>query len=204
MKKMFLNLLVAGMLISVGFSADAQVVTAFEWEAQPTTDSMLNVDGDLTVGTVLTFSTDDENADPAAIMNPSAWGSWAAVSAALGTPLSVLSTPSSGPLFGRFIAGPTEDAPVGDYAWAIVLDMELGDYTDMASIPLNTWYTTVGLSDDQIANLFDSSTGTTAPNQIFQVDAPVQTMMQIPEPSVFALLGLGGLLVLIRRRFVRR
>lgn len=207
-KHIIVKAFVMGLVIMIGAVCSAQTTTGFQWTADPNPDSMLNNEGDPTFATVLSFSTNDASADPAAIMDPSNWGSWADVAAALGSPLSVLSTPKPpSPLVGRFSTGTTSGADpsiVGDYAWAIVLDMDDSDFIDIASIPVTTWYTTVGLSSSTIANLFDAGTGSTAPAQVFTVDGPIQTTMMIPEPSVFALLGLGGLLILIRRRFVRR
>ena len=96
----------------------------------------------------------------------------------------------------------TEEQPdnfaVGQYAWAIVLDLPFASFTDLASINNQIFYgVTAGVSP-QINNLDTTPAGTAQSFTGFSA----QTMQQIPEPSVFVLMGLGGLLVMIRRRFV--
>ncbi len=205
MKKNYLCPFIVITMVFVSIMSYAQTETGFQWSASPSADSMLNSEGDPIFATVLSFSTDDATADPLSIMDPSNWTSWADVASTLGNPLSAMSTPKNVPLFGRFTTGTTsgtDPSIIGDYAWAIVLDMDIDDYVDVASIPMSTWYTAVGLSSSPIANLFDSDTGTTASPQEFNVDAPVQTMMMIPEPGTiaFVLFGIG---VLGARRFMK-
>lgn len=173
-------------LLTCTIAAQSQTVTSFRWW-NTTVGSLTDSSGaGIAAGqaTVLTFLTSDSTANPETVMNianPGSWGSWAAVATAVGAPVYVRGNRFDD-RFGVELmteSFPTDFA-VGQYAWAIILDMPVASFTTLADVPIGTYFNVHGdVVSPQINNL-----NTTPPLTAQSFGGfSVQTLHQIPEPG---------------------
>lgn len=108
----------------------------------------------------------------------------------------------TGGLYWTAFESELESPFVGYYIYAVVLNLPLADFTDIASVPAGTYYGISEIGQDS-ANLgvpMALAAIPPSPAQSFY-GGNVQTIYQvIPEPSSLFLLGLGALMLMKRRR----
>jgi hypothetical protein len=195
--KIYSNLAALLVLVALVSTAEAQVVTSFRWWNTTANSLTDNLGTGIAAGnaTILTFLTPDSSANPAAVL--SSFDSWADVDAALGGSIYAVRGNAGPDRFTTTLM--QEEQPnnfaIGQYAWALVLELPVANFTTLAALDPSTYYGTAGVSPS-INNLDTPLPGTAQSFGGFTV----QTLQQIPEPSAMALMGLGGLLMAIRRR----